>query len=103
MPFKKIRVKPRGSEFAVLPATQSFRAGTDDLRFINKTTEPVLLTLPVAAVQTAADANQVVAPGTHVDIQLNNTADDAFEYQVYMIKSRKSALGNSDPVLIIDN
>lgn len=103
MPFKKIRVKPRGSEFAVLPATQSFRAGADDLRFINKTNEPVLLTLPVAAVQTAADANKVVAPGTHVDIQLNNTADDAFEYQVYMINSRKSAVGNSDPVLIIDN
>ena len=103
MAFKKIRVKPRGSEFAVLPAAQSFRAGTDDLRFINKTSEPVLLTLPVAAVQTAANANQVVAAGTHVDIQLNNAADDAFEYQVYMINSRKSALGNSDPVLIIDN
>ena len=106
MATKKIRVKPRGDGFVILPPVQNFKSGnatSDVLEFVNKSGEPVLLSLPPACLDNAGDANKIVPVGGTVNINLSKTADDSFEYQVYLINSRKAAVGNSDPVLIIDN
>jgi ApbE superfamily uncharacterized protein (UPF0280 family) len=106
MAIRKLRVIKRSDgEFGVYPPLQTAKAdgaGFDTLRIINKTAEPLLWSVPAAAVAGNVAVNQVVAPNANHTIALDNGADAVFEYQVYMIDSQKKARGNSDPVLIIE-
>lgn len=106
MAIRKIRVIKRADgEFGVFPPVQTAGAdgaGFDKIKLVNKSGEPLLWSLPSAAVSGNVAVNKVLDHNQDHTVTLDNGADAVIEYQVYMINSQKKAKGNSDPVLIIE-
>ena len=115
MPANKTNVRvviaPAGGEFRVQPAVAVLEKGSaaaqnDRLKIHNATSEEALVYFKdaVALFGAGTPVTEVIPPHQSITRQLDNTAvPNPYSYSVLMLGSGKTAKGNSDPQIIVEN